>query len=196
MSKMSQSNGEVQIMDIQNLKTNTIKGLKWFFYSFIWLFILMFAIDVISKQLVIANRESLVANASGQGFVLIPNFLAVNYVINHNVAFGIKIGNNEIATRAVYIVVALIASGAIVAYSILKRKTNGKYVKACLMLILAGALGNCVDRIFFTGEMLSTSVRPNETNGVVDWINFFGIWKFNFNWADSCLVVGVIMLLV
>jgi len=171
------------------------EGMKWFFTSFIWLFILMFALDVISKQCIIANRQAIV-DAGEHGIILIPNFLAVNYIVNHNVAFGLSITSNEMATRALFIIVALLASIGIIVYMSLKFKKLSKLTRACLMLILTGALGNCVDRIFFTGEMLKTTQTPNEINGVVDWINFYTIWGFNFNWADSCIVVGAIILIV
>lgn len=59
------------------------------------------------------------------------------------------------------------------------------------MMILAGAIGNVIDRIFYSPEFLA-----NPVNGVVDWIDFYGIWKFNFNIADSCVVVAAIMLIV
>jgi hypothetical protein len=54
-----------------------------------------------------------------------------------------------------------------------------------------GAIGNLIDRLFYTPEFLH-----NPYNGVVDWIDFAGIWQFIFNIADSCVVVGTLMLIV
>ena len=54
------------------------------------------------------------------------------------------------------------------------------------MLILTGALGNVIDRLFYA--------KSNYC--VVDWIDFCGIWGAIFNIADSCIVVGSIMLIV
>ena len=65
-----------------------------------------------------------------------------------------------------------------------------KIIKATMMII-AGAVGNVIDRIFYTPEFLGNSV-----NGVVDWIDFYGVWKFNFNIADSSVVVAAFMLLI
>ncbi|HNX16689.1 MAG TPA: signal peptidase II, partial [Bacilli bacterium] len=31
---------------------------------------------------------------------------------------------------------------------------------------------------------------------VIDWIDFYGVWKFIFNIADSSVVVGTIMLII
>ena len=50
------------------------------------------------------------------------------------------------------------------------------------MLIVAGAIGNVIDR-FIYGK-------------VVDFIDFYGIWNAIFNVADCCIVIGTIMLIV
>ena len=65
-------------------------------------------------------------------------------------------------------------------------------------MIIAGALGNAIDRIFFTAEYLRY-IDPSTgkyITGVVDWIDFYGIWGFNFNIADSAVVVAVFMLII
>ena len=181
---------------------NKIKpGLLWFFRSFIWLGLLMLAIDIITKNVVIANRETILAS-SAQGIVLIPNFLAISYVINTGAAFGLSSGDSEaafIVNRVIYIIIALLASAALIAFFVKKelevKKGKSKplslYYKACIFLIVAGAIGNLIDRIAYTPEYLGV-----KHNGVVDWINFFGVWAYNFNIADSCLVIGVFMVVI
>ena len=65
-------------------------------------------------------------------------------------------------------------------------------------MIVAGALGNCIDRIFYSASYLNY-VDPSTgkyITGVVDWIDFYGVWKFNFNVADIAVVVAAIMLIV
>ena len=177
-------------MENKNIwKDKIVPGLKWFFKSFIWLFLLMLFLDLLSKNLVIANKETIL-NSSPQGVILIPNFLAVSYVINTHAAFGVGIGT-PLLNRIMYICIATLASAAIIGVYVKHIKTLSKMYKVCMMLILAGAIGNMIDRIFYTPEYLCYV-----ENGVVDWINFYGIWKFNFNWADSCVVVGCIMLIV
>ena len=65
-------------------------------------------------------------------------------------------------------------------------------------MIIAGAIGNAVDRIFYTAEYLNYyDIKAGRyLTGVVDWIDFYGIWGFNFNIADSAVVVAAIMLIV
>lgn len=144
----------------------------------------MLAIDLISKSIVVANMNP------GDSIPLIPGFLHITYVVNTNAAFGLGLGN-ALANRIVYIVVAVIASAVIIYLYVKKFNKLNMFYKAMMMLILVGAIGNLIDRIFYTPEYLK-----NSSVGVVDWIDFCGIWKFIFNWADSCIVVGVIALAI
>lgn len=175
------------------MKEKLIKALKWFFNSYIWLGLVFLAIDIISKNIVIQNQD----NING-GVVLIPNFLRVNYLINKNIVFGIDIFKNADANRIVFIVVALLVSAGIIFFLIRKWGKVNRFYKACLMMIVAGALGNCIDRIFYSASYLNY-VDPSTgkyITGVVDWIDFYGVWKFNFNVADIAVVVAAIMLIV
>lgn len=170
------------------------KGLLWFFNSYIWLGLLFLVIDIVTKNVIVANKEYIIDQGS-HGIVLIPGFLSINYTINTNAAFGIGLGN-ALANRIVYIVLASIISAIVIAVYVKRFKTLTKMYRATMMLILVGALGNLIDRIFFTIPYLQTSLFTPEEVGVVDWIDFYGIWKYIFNIADSCIVVGVIMLVI
>ena len=169
------------------MKEKFLKGLKWFFNSFIWLGVLLLIIDYVTKQVVVANRENILANG---GIVLIPNFLRINYVINNTLVMGMSLGS-DLANRAVFCVVALVISAGIIFYLVKKWDKIDRFFKASFMMILAGAFGNVIDRLFYTPEFLG-----NPVNGVVDWIDFYGVWKFNFNIADSAVVVAAFMLII
>ena len=155
---------------------NMKEKLKWFFESFIWLFVLGLVIDIVSKVIVKVN---MVENIDQ--IVLIPNFLKITFVYNEKAAFGMGFASAEV-NKWIYIVVALLASAAILFFYIRNYRKYGKFLKACLMCILVGAIGNLLDR-FIYGK-------------VVDFIDFFGIWNAIFNVADSFVVVGTIMLIV
>lgn len=155
---------------------NNMKAkLKWFFKSFIWLFVLGLVIDIVSKAIIKTNMQEF------DSITLIPHFLAITFSYNEAAAFGMGFANPEV-NRWIYISVALIASGVILYFYVRKNKTYGKFLKACLMCILVGAIGNLIDRIIY--------------GKVVDFIDFFGIWHAIFNVADSFVVVGAIMLIV
>lgn len=164
----------------------------WFFKSFIWLGLVLLIIDIVTKNVVIANKDYITSLPNGR-IDLIPGFLGINYVVNTAAAFGLGVTGDGamLANRIIYIVVASLASAILIAVYVKQFNKLGKMYKACMMMILVGAIGNLIDRIFFTPEYLD-----NAYVGVVDWIDFYGIWPYVFNWADSCIVVGVIILIV
>ncbi|MCD8209772.1 MAG: signal peptidase II [Coprobacillus sp.] len=166
---------------------------KWIFESFIWLFVLMFIIDIVTKTL-IKDYVPYYYSSEGEEIWLINNFLGVKYVINDGMAFGIDTGNYT-ANIIVFVGISVIAAVVIITVFAVKYKKIPKFARACCMIILAGCIGNLIDRAFYTSSYLGVS---GSTRGVIDWIAFhFGNYEFpTFNWADACLVVGVIMLII
>ena len=176
-------------MDFKKILDKVLKGLKWFFFSYIWLFILFFVVDIVTKQVIVNYFKS-----HSESILLIGTkahpFLQISYSINPNAAFGFGL-DNEVANRVIYCFIAVVGFGLIVGFYVWKNKYLNGLIKACLMLISVGALGNLVDRLFYTPDFLGTSY-----NGVVDWIDFVGVWPFIFNIADSCVVIGTLILIV
>lgn len=171
------------------MKEKILPKLKWFFASFIWLGLLFLILDIVSKNVVVSAHKS---GALGEnGVVLIPNFLRIQYVINKNFVFGLDLFKNEIATRIVFCIVALSISAGIIVFLVRKWGKVNKFYKACLMMIISGAIGNSIDRIFY-----STSYLAYPYSGVVDFIDFYGVWNFHFNVADIAVVVAAFMLII
>ena len=160
------------------MKEKIIKGLKWFYQSFIWLFVILLAIDIVTKQLVAQSGVEPYTQIADWGFV------HINYVLNYNAAFGLGADDHTVS-RVIYLVVASLVSIGLVTYLILKRKETKLFVRASLVLILTGAIGNMIDRIFYAPYY-----------AVVDWIDFYWFWDYNFNIADSCIVVAAFMLII
>lgn len=167
-------------MIVDLFKNKVIPALKWFLTSFIWVFIIMFALDIVSKQCIMNNLEV------GESIDLIPGFLRITYVQNFNAAFGIGTGNH-LLSRILYMVVASIASVLLVFFFIKKYKNIPPFIRGCMMLILTGALGNLVDRIFYGPDY-----------AVIDFIDFYflSFWNFVFNIADCGVVIGAILLII
>ena len=160
------------------MKEKLLNGLKWFFRSFIWLFALLLVVDIVTKQVVMHNLTE------NHPIELIPGFLNISLVFNRAAAFGIGFDNPAV-NRWLYVGIASVATIGISYYFIRKFKEIPLYVRACLMLILTGAVGNLIDRLFL-----------KESNYyVVDWIDFCGIWRWVFNIADAGVVVGALMLI-
>ncbi len=177
-------------MNENSFLSKVLKGLKWFYHSYIWLFVLFIIVDFVTKQLVVRNMTP------GDSITLIPSwdsskpFLAITYSVNTNAAFSFGVGD-EAANRIFYSIIAFLGLGVIIGiYSWKFKQLNGIF-KACLMLMAVGALGNLIDRLFYSASFLHSSF-----NGVVDWIDFAVIWPFIFNIADSCVVVGTLILVV
>ena len=151
-------------------------GLKWFYQSFIWLFIVFLAIDIATKQIVMNLGKVPGTKIADWGFV------RINYILNYNAAFGLG-ASDPTLSRVLYLVIASLVTAGIIAYLVIKRKTIKLYVRACLILVITGAVGNMIDRIFYAPY-----------HAVVDWIDFWWFWGYNFNIADSCIVVAAFML--
>jgi len=160
------------------------KALRWFFDSFIWLGLILLIIDIVTKNVVAANKDYILAQGP-HGIELIKGFLAINYVENAKAAFGLGFANPT-TNRIIYIVVATLASAGIIFYMVKKYNDIKKLPKAIMILVLCGAIGNLIDRCFYA----------HSNYCVIDWINFYGIWGWNFNIADSCIVIGVIMAII
>ena len=105
---------------------------------------------------------------------IIKNILNFTYVENRGAAFGILQN-----ARLVFIVLTTIAVAAIIIY-LLKEKPRDKTLTCSLSLILAGAIGNMIDRIL--------------KGFVVDMIEVTFIDYPVFNFADCCVVIGAILL--
>ena len=160
------------------MKEKLLNALKWFYKSFIWLFIVFLGIDILTKQIVMN------AGVAPGNVIADWGFVHISYVLNPNAAFGLG-AKDPTVSRIIYLVVASLISIGIIAYLILKRKTTKLYIRACLVLVVTGAIGNMIDRIFYGPEY-----------AVVDWIDFYWFWGYNFNIADSCIVVAMFMLII
>ncbi len=107
---------------------------------------------------------------------VIQDFFHLTYVQNKGAAFGMLQNKTWI-----FIVLTVAVVGYII-YYITKHKNIDKKLKLILSVIVAGAIGNLIDRIVL--------------GYVVDMFDFRGIWQFIFNFADICVVMGTLSLLV
>ena len=168
------------------MKEKLLSGLKWFYKSFIWLALLLLAIDIITKQVIMHAGLAAPALIADWGFV------HISYVLNPNAAFGFGASDPNVS-RIVYLIVASLISAGLIFYLIWKRKEMKLLVRASLILVVTGAVGNMIDRVFYGplqgGQGLFSGM-------VVDWIDFYWFWGYNFNIADSCIVVAAFILII
>lgn len=112
-----------------------------------------------------------------KNITLIPNLMEFTYTKNTGAAFGI--GSNNII---MVIIVNVIILGFIIKFL----KDNGKKVDfsiiVSLVLIISGAIGNLIDRLF--------------RGFVIDFIDI-NVFNFpNFNIADISIVLGIFVLII
>ena len=102
---------------------------------------------------------------------LIPHVVELRFVLNQGMAFSLLSG------KQLFLIIATSAALLAVAYGLFFR-SRGRYLQqAALLLILAGGIGNLIDRVL-NGE-------------VVDYINLLFMQFAVFNFADICVCVGV-----
>lgn len=137
----------------------------------LWLVaILAFILDRASKAYILAH-----AGGCDQREI-IPGLLRCNFVRNPHGAFGL-FGNSPV----LLIVLALIVLG-VFAYAFRDAVRQSNVVRIAFGLISGGAIGNIVDRF--------------QHQWVVDFIDFYRIWPDVFNLADSCITIGVALLVI
>ena len=130
--------------------------------------VLLTAADYFFKQLVVEYLKPI------GSYQLWPGVLHLTYHQNTGAAFSILSDSTRLLIALTSAAIALI-----VAYMLVK-KPKSRWVCAALMLILAGGLGNLIDRVLL--------------GYVVDYIDFTLINFAVFNFADMCAVCGTIML--
>ncbi|MCW6109651.1 signal peptidase II [Clostridium sporogenes] len=117
--------------------------------------------------------------ASGRDIVVIKDLFTFSYLENRGAAFGI------FQNRLIFLslITAIVILG--VAYFIVKYKPTSKLLKISLSLIISGAIGNLIDRIYY--------------KFVVDFImlHYKDVYFFpTFNVADTLVVIGTILLAI
>ena len=133
----------------------------------------------------------------GQQISLIDNLFNITYIENPGIAFGINFGPDFKLLTSLFTLVAAI----LLLYYLFRIKEKPAVMRISVALILGGAAGNLIDRIFY--GMLFGYARM--FHGKV--VDFFDIRVFNlilfdrtvgnyvFNIADMAVTTGVVMLL-
>ncbi len=128
-------------------------------------------IDILSKRAIVNSLQ-----VEKTSIALIPNIFHFTYIRNHGAAFSIFEGHQWLAWLSLLVTIILIVIGIFKIFSSIWEQLG-------FGLILAGAAGNGIDRLFFGGS-------------VVDFIDLRIISFAIFNWADISINVGIFCLLV
>ena len=133
-----------------------------------WLIaVLIVGLDRLTKLLI---QSTLVP---GQSFPLIPSIVHLTYVQNTGAAFGLFHG------QVWWLAVVSMAVCGWIVRELRRSGSSASLVVISLSLVLGGAIGNLIDRVWL--------------GYVVDFVDL-RVWPV-FNVADSCITIGVGLLL-
>lgn len=148
-----------------------------------WTLSLLMAFFIIADQLAKGTIQS--TFYLGQSIPVIQGFFSLAYVQNTGAAFGMGAGSAEWFRWIFFLGLPVIFCGWVF-ISLVKSLKGPFYVSLAYALIIAGAIGNLIDR-FSLGY-------------VVDFLLFY--WKDEthhfpaFNIADSCITVAAGLLII
>jgi signal peptidase II len=133
----------------------------------------------------------------GTSFPIIGDFLRLTFIENPGMAFGIDVGGKLFLT-----IFSIVASVGIFVY-LYKIRREALVIRLALALILGGAIGNLIDRVFYGVIFGEGSLFYGKVVDFID-VDFFNIsflgYHINrfpvFNVADSSVSIGVVMLLL
>jgi len=164
--------------------------------------LLVVIIDQLTKFLVKGLKvESLGINIQGMPYgsskPLFGEFVRLTFIENPGMAFGIDVGPK------MFLTIFTIAASLFIFYYIYKHRGDGILIRLSLALILAGAIGNLIDRTFYG---LIYNYAPLFHGKVVDFMQV-EFWDFTFlgrtyttwpifNVADISVSLGFLIILI
>lgn len=144
--------------------------LKW-----IWLTVIVVIFDQLTKYIASTTLDMY------QSISVMPMF---NWTLRHNTGAAFSfLADAGGWQRWFFAVIAVVVSAVIILW-IKRLEQHEKWQAAALALVLGGAIGNVIDRIWL--------------GYVVDFIHvYYQQWHFPaFNIADSAITIGVIMIII
>lgn len=139
-----------------------------------WLIIIFGLIaDRVSKLWALGSLKNV------DNITIIKNYFAFEYLENRGAAFGIL--QNKLWLLAI---VTMLVIGGMIFY-LVKYKPNSKILRVAMAMIISGAIGNLIDRIYY--------------KYVVDFIlvHYKDVYYFpTFNVADILVSVGTFFLII
>ncbi|CAH9063672.1 Lipoprotein signal peptidase [Pseudoalteromonas holothuriae] len=151
--------------------TNTTQksGLVW-----LWLSLLLFAVDYVTKAVVVANMELY------ESIELLPFF---NFTYMHNYGAAFSFLSEAGGWQRWFLSVIAIAISALLLYWLKKLSASSWVLCGAYSMVLAGAIGNLVDRLIH--------------GYVIDFLHFYyKNWHYPaFNVADMAIVCGAGLLI-
>ncbi|WP_101772652.1 signal peptidase II [Peptostreptococcus faecalis] len=137
------------------------------------MYLILISLLILIDQVTKINIKSFL-NSEGS-YEVINKIFYLTYVENRGAAFGMFQNS-----KAIFIIAAL--GVTLVGIYYLYRVDLNKITKISICMIIAGAIGNMIDRV--------------RLGYVIDFFDFRFIWSYVFNFADILVVVGTIVLCI
>lgn len=125
---------------------------------------------------------------------LIPGWLGFHYTLNPGMALGIDLLSTPIVSS-----ISILAAMGIIAYVLYNLKSSTTGYVALMGLVIGGAFGNIIDRLFLGPVQGYEGVLQGR---VVDFIHFYAqvgdtpVFPYIFNIADMAISTAIITLLI
>lgn len=146
---------------------------------------------------------------------VLGDWFKIHYTLNPGMAFGLQLGS--VYGKLLLTSFRILAMGAIVYYLYTLIKTGAaEGLRWCVAGILAGAIGNLIDSVFygiwlnntpydapmalFHGQVIDMFYLDIWEGIVPEWFpvlggQYYSLWPI-FNVADSCIFLGVMFILI
>ena len=175
-------------------------------------FLLTLVLIVLDQSVKLAVHQYMEPGFAGQ-ISLAGNWLKLHYVLNPGMAFGMQLGHEYgKLLLSVFRLCAMVGIGYYLVYLARRGAPNG--LLWAMAMILAGAVGNVIDSTFygvflnnapygsptpwFHGQVIDMIFVDVWEGFIPDWVPVWGGQYYStpiFNVADSCIFIGVCLIL-
>jgi len=155
--------------------------------TFIFVSVAVIAVDHLTKWIIKSTMQL------NQTIRVIGDLFTITFILNSGIAFGLFDDNPSPHKTLFLIIISIIALG-IILYIFLSLPKTVKLSGLAMGFIFGGAIGNLIDRIirgrvldFLDFDFPDITIRSLKIH-MTRWPTF--------NAADSCVLVGIVMLLI
>ena len=141
---------------------------------YLTLIIILFVLDLVSKNYAENNFSF------GQSYTTFLPFIDFFLIYNSGIAFGLFDGYGDLASNILLIITIIILAYLI--RMLIQEKVQ--IAKLALSLIIAGALGNIIDNVFY-GLIFDSGTTWN--NDIGYWVGYNGVSKADFSGYSEIL---------
>ncbi len=174
---------------VKEKKAPTMKGsVLWG----IWLFLALLLIDMVTK---IAAQEYFTRPDAPEKIDIIPGWVSLTLTFNRGIAYGV--GNDAPSWLKILIISATAVVMLVLAVVYCRLDKSHGWARLALVFIVAGGVGNLIDRVYFQVWDPSTAAAERlVADGVRDMVDLNSIGFAVCNFADFFVTGGAVLLVL